>query len=201
MRLTKEDYEDIKRMVGMRQTAEYYGYQADRQGRCLCPFHNDGHPSMKIYPHDRGYYCFSCGSGGDVIKFVSRLYGLNNEAAAQKIIEDFALPIKTQELSYREKREREQRVWRRQELERFTSQASKVLRRYRMLLCEALRCPYTDLFDEALQMLTLVDYRLDCLKECPQELYADKKVVRWIGAIEQRINRWTSGDGKGQTVS
>ena len=109
-RLCREDYQEVKGRAGMRQVAEFYGYPVDRQGRCLCPFHNDKHPSMKIYPDDRGYYCFSCGSGGDTITFVSRLYGLDNEGAARKLIEDFSLPIKTEGLSYREKRERDKKV-------------------------------------------------------------------------------------------
>ena len=94
-RLTKEDYAEVKNLVGMRKAAEFYGYPVDRQGRCLCPFHRDRHPSMKIYPHDRGYYCFACGEGGDVVTFVSRLYNLKNEEAARKLIGDFSLPIKT----------------------------------------------------------------------------------------------------------
>lgn len=188
--LASEDYGEIKRLVGMRQAAEYYGYPADRQGRCLCPFHNDRRPSMKIYPHGRGYYCFSCGAGGDVVKFVGRLYGLDNEAAAKKIIGDFSLPIKTDGLTYRERREREQAHRRRREQEEAVRRASRTLTQYRMRLCEAARCPGSPHFTEALQMLGFVEYRLECLEECPQEMLADRKVVEWIGTVEQRLARW-----------
>lgn len=190
--LIKEDYEEIKRLVGMRQAAEHYGYSVDRQGRCLCPFHKDRHPSMKIYPHDRGYYCFSCGSGGDVVKFVGRLYGLDNETAAHKVIEDFSLPIHVEGLSYREKREREQKVRRIREVQDFARKAEGIIRLYRACLCEALRRPDSSHFVEALQVLSIVDYRLQCLKECPQELFADKKVVKWIGTVEQRLIEWNT---------
>lgn len=198
--LIKADYDEIKRMVGMRQAAEHYGYPADRQGRCLCPFHNDRRPSMKIYPHDRGYYCFSCGSGGDVVTFVGRLYGLDNETAARKLIEDFSLPIKLENLTYRELRERDKRTRQRQELLRFARDAAKILERYRICLCEAARDPKSEYFEESLQMLSITDYRLECLKECPQEVYADKKVVRWIGAVKQRLDRAAAEPAEGRTV-
>ncbi len=45
---------------------------------------------MKI---DKNYYCFACGVGGDVIDYVSRMYGLSQYKAALKLIEDFRLPI------------------------------------------------------------------------------------------------------------
>lgn len=178
-------------MVGMRKAAEYYGFQVDRQGRCICPFHNDRRPSMKIYPHNRGYYCFSCGSGGDVIKFVSRLYGLDNGSAAKKIIEDFSLPIRTDNLSYREKRERDIKIRQRRELEDFKTQAGKILMEYRKRLCEAVRRPQGQHFAEAMQQLSIVEYWLSCLDECPQELKKDRKVVEKIGAIERRLLEWS----------
>ena len=31
---------------------------------------------------------------------------------------------------------------------------------------------------------------LDCLEQCPDDLYADKKAVKRIGEIERRIARW-----------
>lgn len=188
--LCKGDYEDVKRMVGMRQAVEYYGYPADRQGRCLCPFHNDRQPSMKIYPHDKGYYCFSCGSGGDVVKFVGRLYSLPNEGACLKLIHDFALPIKTEGLTYREKREREKRIKQREDIERFRKYAFATLSVYRQLLCEATRDPEHMRFEEAMRELTTVEYRLSCLETDLGAYYNDEKAVRKVGEIRERIIGW-----------
>ncbi len=36
----------------------------------LCPFHNDRRPSMFVSPGKQIFKCFSCGAGGDVIKFI-----------------------------------------------------------------------------------------------------------------------------------
>lgn len=188
--LTKEDYAEVKSLVGMRKAAEFYGYPVDRQGRCLCPFHRDRRPSMKIYPHDRGYYCFACGEGGDVVTFVSRLYSLGNEEAARKLIEDFSLPIQTEFASYREKREREKRAREREKIRAFAEYAGGLLRLYRNLLCEAAQEPGSRHFAEAMQELSKVEYRIGCAEECPQDFYKDRKAVGWLGTVRERIIGW-----------
>lgn len=48
----------------------------------ICPFHGDSRPSLVVYPANRGYYCFGCGAGGDVIDFVSRLHRVGFREAA-----------------------------------------------------------------------------------------------------------------------
>lgn len=200
-RLCKEDYEEVKQRLSMRQVAEFYGYREDRRHLCLCPFHQDKHPSMRIYPNDKGFYCFSCGKGGDVVTFVAALYGLSNEAACRKLIEDFSLPIKTEGLSYKEKREREKKIRRRKELDRFQTEAEGILMTYWILLCEASREFTSPHFEEAWQELSITEYRLQCLRENPAEYYADKKAVRKIGEIGERVAGWFDYPGSGTAVS
>lgn len=190
-RLTKEDYEMIKSHLTMRQVAEYYGYPADRKGWCRCPFHNDGHPSMLLYPDGRGFYCFSCGAGGDVISFVARLEKISNAKAAKMLVDDFSLPVDLDNLSYRERREREKHYRRRKELEAWVKDALLWLSMYRQLLCEAMRIPGGPHFDEALQELSVVEYRIECLRTCPEDYYTDRKAVRKIGTIRNRVIGWT----------
>ncbi len=36
----------------------------------ICPFHDDTKPSMTVSPTKQFYYCFSCGAGGNSIKFL-----------------------------------------------------------------------------------------------------------------------------------
>ena len=43
----------------------------------LCPFHNEKTPSFTVYPASNSYYCFGCGSGGDVITFVRNAENLD----------------------------------------------------------------------------------------------------------------------------
>lgn len=96
-------FSEVKEHLTARQAAEHYGLKVRRNGTACCPFHNDKHPSMKI---DKNYHCFACGVGGDVIDYVSRLFGLSQYDAALKLAEDFHLPIAVKgnaELSVREK--------------------------------------------------------------------------------------------------
>ena len=51
-------FTDVKEAVSTKEVASFYGLQINSRGFCLCPFHPDKHPSMKI---DRNYYCFACG--------------------------------------------------------------------------------------------------------------------------------------------
>ena len=83
-------FSEVKEHLTARQAAEYYGLKVKRNGTACCPFHDDKHPSMKI---DRNYHCFACGVGGDVIDYVSRMFGLSQYDAALKLIEDFVLPV------------------------------------------------------------------------------------------------------------
>ena len=78
------DYAAIKAAVPMERVLAAYGIDAKR-GKAICPFHADKRPSMKVYAD--GYYCFSCGNGGDAIKFVARMENIPNHAAATRVAE------------------------------------------------------------------------------------------------------------------
>ena len=83
----------IAERVPMAQAAVRYGLSPDRRGMCRCPFHNDKTPSFKVYPDARGYYCFGCGAGGDVVNFVGRMLNLSPAKAAKRLDADFALGL------------------------------------------------------------------------------------------------------------
>ena len=46
-------FEAVKQSVSTRQAAEHYGIRVGRNGMCVCPFHDDKNPSMKV---DRRFY-------------------------------------------------------------------------------------------------------------------------------------------------
>lgn len=83
-------FKSVKEAVSTVDAASFYGIKVNRSGLCNCPFHNDRTPSMKV---DIRYYCFGCGARGDVVDFVSRLYGLSPLDAAKKIAADFNVII------------------------------------------------------------------------------------------------------------
>lgn len=89
-----EDLELIRQSVTMKELASRYGYRPDRSGKICCPFHkNDRHPSMQLYEGTRGYFCFTCQSGGNIINFVMKHDGLAFEPAVRRIAEMFSIPI------------------------------------------------------------------------------------------------------------
>ncbi len=82
-------FESVKAVVTVKQAAEHYGLEVNRNGMICCPFHNDRHPSMKL--NKNYFYCFGCGTTGDVIDFVARLFGLTSYEAAKKLAYDFGI--------------------------------------------------------------------------------------------------------------
>lgn len=45
--------------------------------RGLCPFHGEKTPSFTVYPDTQSFYCFGCGEGGDVIRFICSIENLD----------------------------------------------------------------------------------------------------------------------------
>lgn len=99
-----ELFQKVKESVTMQQAVEYCGLLI-KNGHCLCPFHQDKNPSMKIYPDGKGYYCFACGAGGDQIQFVARYHDIKNYEAAKELASVFGVPIQVP-VTYREKGKR-----------------------------------------------------------------------------------------------
>lgn len=83
-------YSQIKDSVTMTEILERYGIEVNK-GFSLCPFHNEKTPSLKVYEHD--FYCFGCGEGGDIIKFVSMYLNVSMSEAARHINDDFGLNL------------------------------------------------------------------------------------------------------------
>ena len=82
-------FEAVKTTVAPRMAAEHFGLSVNRNGMVCCPFHDDRHPSMKLY--EDHYHCFGCQANGDVIAFTSKLFGITPLEAAQKLAADFGI--------------------------------------------------------------------------------------------------------------
>lgn len=68
--------------------------QINRAGFCKCPFHGDHDASMKVYRDPRrGYHCFGCHAGGDVVDLAMRWYGLPFRQSLTRAAEDFGVPL------------------------------------------------------------------------------------------------------------
>lgn len=54
---------DIVEIIGSR-------IPLSRSLKACCPFHDDKDPSFSVNPKGQFFFCFGCGVGGDVIKFL-----------------------------------------------------------------------------------------------------------------------------------
>ena len=84
--------ETIKETLSMADVAARYGFEPNRAGFAVCPFHDEHTPSMKVYEQiGKGWHCFGCNKGGSVIDFVMRLFNLNFNDAVRKMSADFGI--------------------------------------------------------------------------------------------------------------
>jgi len=59
----------------------------------LCPFHQEKTPSFQVDADNQLYYCFGCGSGGDVLSFVMRRQNLTFADAVKHLSELYNIPL------------------------------------------------------------------------------------------------------------
>ena len=185
-------FEAVKQSVTTRQAAERYGIRVNRNGMCVCPFHNDKNPSMKV---DRRFHCFACQADGDTVDFVSRLFGLPVREAAVKIADDFGIGydggreptvrpkarVPTQEQLYKAEEARCYRV---------LTDYFHLLRTWRTQYAPQSSDEEPDpLFAEALHRTDYVEYLLDVLlygsPEEKKALVAEQR--KEVRKLEQRI--------------
>lgn len=134
--------QQIKSALTMKQVAEFYGFRVNRQNLTVCPFHNDSKPSLHIYDGQRGWHCFACGTGGDIIDFVSKLFNLKFKDTIHKINDDFNLGLNldtkpTHQAAYNRSLQIKQDIARKKRLaiiEQWTSQAEDVIAAYIRLM-------------------------------------------------------------------
>lgn len=79
MRLSDDFIAELKYRSDISEIASSY-MQLKRRGRNLvglCPFHGEKTPSFNIYTENGSFYCFGCGTGGDVITFIMKIENLD----------------------------------------------------------------------------------------------------------------------------
>lgn len=157
----------VKTSINTREAAQRYGVEVNRQGKALCPFHNDRNPSLFV--DDDHYHCFACGEHGDVIDFTSKLYGLSMYDAAKKLAYDFGITQdKPPDKAIQEKLNKKSEAQRLRENEKLCFSAlleyMKLLQTW-MVVC-APRTPEDKVdsrFSEACHWLSYVEYLVDTL--------------------------------------
>ena len=198
-------FEAVKQSVTTRQAAERYGIRVNRNGMCVCPFHNDKNPSMKI---DRRYHCFGCQADGDVIDFVSHLHGTGTKEAALMLAQDFSVPYEDKAPTGRSRpRPKAPPETPEQRFKRMERHCFRVLSDYYHLLrrWEKDYAPQTPeeawnpLFTEALQNKVKTEYLLDVLLFSDMEERASliMEYGKEVKRIERRMAELTARDTAG----
>ncbi len=194
-------FETVKASISTREAAEFYGIEVKPNGKALCPFHDDHHPSM--YVDDTHYYCFACLEHGDTVNLVAKLYGLSQSDAVRKLIADFHLdPDKPLSEEAREKLQIQTKAQRLRENETL---CFSVLAEYREILLEwkithAPKMPEDKpdkRFSKACKYLNWVEYHLDLLivgdsherTEVVKYLYVVFSVFRYVHTYRETEKR------------
>jgi DNA primase len=86
---------DIVVVVGERTQLRRAG--ARFVGRC--PFHEERTPSFSVNAHDKLFYCFGCGKGGDLVSFVQDVEGLDFAGSIEWLAERFGVRLEYEEMS------------------------------------------------------------------------------------------------------
>lgn len=78
--------EYIKQHLSITSVIQRYSSVNPVNGFCLCPFHEDTSPSMKVNEGPGYYYCFSCGESGNVVKFISKILKISHDQAVEQCL-------------------------------------------------------------------------------------------------------------------
>ena len=84
-------YQSVKAAVPLRAAAERYGLRTNWSGMSRCLFHEDHSPSMKL--NEDYFYCFGCGTFGDVIDLTAAIFQIPAFDAALKLARDFHVRV------------------------------------------------------------------------------------------------------------
>jgi len=63
----------------------------------LCPFHQEKTPSFTVSADKGLYYCFGCGEGGDIVRFLEHMENLTFAEAIEQLGERFGVPVEYEE--------------------------------------------------------------------------------------------------------
>lgn len=59
----------------------------------LCPFHNEKTPSFTVSPDKQIYYCFGCGEGGNVFRYLMKQEGLSFPEAVGRVARQHGIDL------------------------------------------------------------------------------------------------------------
>jgi DNA primase catalytic core len=106
--IDQEKIDAIKQGVDLVALIESRGVTLTKNGkgyRGLCPFHEDKDPSLLVNPDQNLWNCFGCDKGGDVIRFVELIDGVDFKAAVSRLSADIPTSTTTKAAVKEKKKE------------------------------------------------------------------------------------------------
>jgi DNA primase len=108
-RLHPDTIEDVKQRVDIVDVVSEHVVLRKRgkDFTGLCPFHDDKSPSFSVSPGKQFYYCFSCGAGGNAIKFMMEIGKRSFADVVLDLARRYQVPVKTLEPAQRQELQRQ----------------------------------------------------------------------------------------------
>ena len=150
---------------------------------------------------DNRFHCFGCGADGDVIDFVSRLYGISSLEAAQKIASDFGIScdMKKPKKVIRKKTDAQIYAEAEQRCYRVLSDYYHLLKKWEVDYAPSMDDEtWHPLFMEALQKKSHLEYLLDILVfgEIEEKALLVMEYGKEVASLEQRISEFICSDAE-----
>ncbi len=106
--------ESIERVAAASDIVEIIGsyFPLKRAGsswRALCPFHREKSPSFHVSPQKQAYYCFGCGAGGSIFKFVMEYERVDFVTAVRRLAQKAGVTLVEEQSAPGDERRRELR--------------------------------------------------------------------------------------------
>ncbi len=92
----KVDITELKARHPLGNAVEAAGIVLHGNGRVrqgVCPFHQEAEGSFTVYEDSQRFWCFGCGTGGDVLDFVGRMEGLTLPEAIRRLDDGTTPPL------------------------------------------------------------------------------------------------------------
>lgn len=92
----EDQVDEIKRKIDIVSIVGSYVVlkKLGRHHKGLCPFHSEKTPSFMVNEEMGLYKCFGCGAGGDVIKFLMEIEGIEFREALERLAEKAGVTLK-----------------------------------------------------------------------------------------------------------
>ncbi|MGM9642035.1 MAG: DNA primase [Eubacteriales bacterium] len=98
---------DIEQVIGSYVTLKNAG--SNLVG--LCPFHSEKSPSFTVFSATDSFYCFGCGTGGDVVTFIMKMENVDYPTALELLAKRAGIEIpETAEQAYGERGIKRERI-------------------------------------------------------------------------------------------